>query len=196
MGVMDDIGMLSGIAITFLLLGLYLWWPSEYISPEQPTIAEIEGKLDGLVSELPQTLPSIISDDIQPSPDPHYEQGGWLVVNQLDWHLAKESRFIKEEKLPLQASDVAYVVVISPARKVSAGYWKPRSALGGIVEKFYSEYTLYLVDWPNKRLVGKEIVYSSGGSYYESWEEDQDKSRRSILQWLYKRGVVEDGALI
>jgi len=134
---------------------------------------------------------------VQPGPDikgDSYEQGPWLIVNESGLQLSPEWRNIPDARRPRHASEVKYVVVVGNARRESAGYWKYPGPSGG-EEHWRTVYTVYVIDWKDKKLVCRKSL--SSRHLPRSWlgfgkppKENQRSSRETIEVWLRNKGFI------
>ena len=158
---------------------------------ERAKIARIVSELD-----LNGSLPSVLSQEPISLRPPTAKRGDWLVVDEDTFDISLEYQYVKIHKRPPKTEDVEWVAVIGNARRKSAGHFKHVGQMGPGVEKFISEYTIYLVEWQSQRLVYRETLTSpvdpGGIGFWGTWEENQEKPRPTILEWLIERGVVDE----
>jgi ankyrin repeat protein len=171
--------------------------------PERRAKEEWRHRMAEILDQLGRDGAAILS--AEPMTEGQLVPGGWVVVDHSRttgednrvtdrWQFAKENDVIEAGARCEEPSDVTYVAVVSPPRRKIAGYYKYQGQSGGGDERFISEYTVDLVDWPHKKLIRRESLASptnpGGIGLWAGWEENQKKPRHTILKWLVDKGVI------
>ncbi|MGE5295062.1 MAG: ankyrin repeat domain-containing protein [Solirubrobacterales bacterium] len=198
--VLSGIGVVAFVVLVMmaLLAAVFLFGGRERLANE-----EWRHRMAEILDQLDRDGAAIVSGE--PVTEGQLVPGGWVVVDRSrsagedndlrdGWQFAKENDVIEARAHCEEPSDVAYVAVVSPPRRKSAGYYKHQGQLGGGDERFVSEYTVDLLDWPHKKLIRRESIASptnpGGTGLWAGWEENQKKPRHTILKWLVDNGVL------
>ena len=183
-------------------IGLIVWIVWWVIIPDELSRKQAwreqwrSGAVAIVINDLRRIVPSLIANSTI-FPDQH-AKGSWVIVNQGGWQLSEEFKFVREDNRPKDISDIAYVVIIGDARKKERWLLEIyRWLIAGRDVRECVYYTIYLVDWRSKRLVGREELTGGKPNTFRSnwsWEENQDEARHTIMKWLFNRGDILEGS--
>jgi len=186
------------IVIFVYLFFQFMDWKENIRYENAPKLIDIEKliKMEGIEGLITDVKAVFYSKAIEPGNNNilNVKDGRFIILNQSGWKLSVENQFLKRSRIPKRVSDISYVLVIGNPSKVSAGRYKNRGS-NLSTERFVSEYRAHLISNRAKKIVGIETITSPSnprgiGLWAMTWEEDQEKIRPSILQWLYVNNIA------